>query len=86
MFAHRADDKFRVFPDTARAPAMSPCSNPVPKNVFTASSRWSKKPTPVYKKWWFWAIVGVSAYVEITGGLRVHYLDEGPADAAPVPG
>jgi len=23
-------------------------------------------------------------YVEITGGIRVHYLDEGPADAAPV--
>jgi haloalkane dehalogenase len=23
-------------------------------------------------------------YVEISGGLRVHYLDEGPADAAPV--
>jgi hypothetical protein len=22
-----------------------------------------KKPTPVYKKWWFWAVVAVSAYV-----------------------
>ena len=22
-----------------------------------------KKPKPVYKKWWFWAIVAVSAYV-----------------------
>jgi hypothetical protein len=22
-----------------------------------------KKPTPIYKKWWFWAVVGVSAFV-----------------------
>jgi hypothetical protein len=24
------------------------------------------KETPVYKKWWFWAVVGVSAYVVIS--------------------
>jgi hypothetical protein len=27
------------------------------------SDQTPKKPTPVYKKWWFWAVVGVGAYV-----------------------
>ncbi len=27
------------------------------------SDQTPKKPTPVYKKWWFWAVVAVSAYV-----------------------
>ena len=50
------------------------------------------KETPVYKKWWFWAVVAVSAYVVISiatedsqnPSARGHEMfDRGPTPAAP---
>ena len=32
-------------------------------NTEPAAPQDKPKATPVYKKWWFWAVVGVSAYV-----------------------
>jgi hypothetical protein len=52
-----------------------------------------KKPTPVYKKWWFWAVVAVSAYVvysiasEGSNGNQARILDQPQRPvAAPEPG
>jgi len=36
---------------------------PQPQGVQAPSDQPAKKETPVYKKWWFWAVVAVSAYV-----------------------
>ena len=35
-------------------------------NANSVSDKPVKKETPVYKKWWFWAVVAVSAYVVIS--------------------
>ena len=52
-----------------------------------------KKPTPVYKKWWFWAVVAVSAYVvysiasEGSNGNSARILEQPSRPvAAPEPG
>jgi hypothetical protein len=37
-----------------------------PRTNETPTDQTPKKPTPVYKKWWFWAVVAVSAYVVYT--------------------
>jgi hypothetical protein len=49
------------------------------------------KATPVYKKWWFWAVVAVSAYVvyaiatedSAQSGTRSRELPLGPTPLAP---
>jgi len=38
-------------------------ANTVPSGPADQATPTDKKPTPVYKKWWFWAVVAVSAYV-----------------------
>ncbi len=46
-------------PTGANPNATAAAPNPVPGN----GDGDKPKPRPVYKKWWFWAVVGVSAYV-----------------------
>jgi hypothetical protein len=38
-------------------------NGPQPQGAAPLDQSPPKKPTPVYKKWWFWAVVAVSAYV-----------------------
>jgi hypothetical protein len=45
------------------ADAQNGQSNPKNQQVAGGLDQPVAKPTPVYKKWWFWAVVAVSAYV-----------------------
>jgi hypothetical protein len=62
-------------------------AEPPPPQGMPATPDDKPKATPVYKKWWFWAVVGVSAYVVISiasedsaaqPGTRARELPLGP--------
>jgi tetratricopeptide (TPR) repeat protein len=44
-----------TMPPSSEAAAMSPASEPAPTAAVTRADH----PTPVYKKWWLWTLVGV---------------------------
>ncbi len=46
-------------------------AEPPPPPDMTPAVDDKPKATPVYKKWWFWAVVGVSAYVVISIARRI---------------
>lgn len=73
-----ADNRGQVGPAGPAGPngPNGPAAGPTPTNAAgpatpapdanSVSDKPVKKETPVYKKWWFWAVVAVSAYVVIS--------------------
>jgi len=53
-------------PDKAAGPGADPTTEPKQRGDSTAkplTDSKPKKPTPAYKQWWFWVVVGVSAVI-----------------------
>ncbi len=53
-------------PATAGAPVANTTNNPTAAQPGQADPSDKPKAKPVYKKWWFWAVIAVSAYVVIS--------------------
>ncbi len=68
----------------ASTSALPPLENPEMGNAVPADGPKTKK--PAYKKWWFWAVVGVSALIliDFSRSKKEHTVDAPPMPSTPL--